>query len=284
VTVTLGNGSPDPHKQLLEHVNLTIGICAGCFGSLTVVAFALLPADTGTEKFLIVLASLACSVACFTGVGAWRSRRRFFMTATLLAVALLATAGLSKAAESAGAAAARRAKAEAVASTPPIGTGTSPAAAGGGSGTSPSATESSSPSTSTTPTPSTASHGKPVCLTELPSVSNDLLQGQWRIGKTVYSHSLGYKDVTSATAEYRLGGKFRRLTGVFAMDEDASDTENATLSIALDGQDAQEWTTGPFHPANVDVDVTGATRLHIEISTETNWGTLALFGKACLDR
>jgi hypothetical protein len=277
--VTSNNGSPDPHKQLLEHVGLVTGICTGVFGSLTFVGFELLPTDTGTEKFLVILAGLACSVACFTGVGAWRSRSRFAVTALLVTIALVATAGLSKAAERAGAAAARRARVAVVASTPPPGAGTS-----GAAGTSPAATGSSAPSAPATPTPSAPSQGKPACLTDLPSVRNDLLQGRWRIGKTLYSHGLGYRDVTSASAEYRLDGKYRRLTGVFAMDENAMDTESATLGISLDGQDAQEWSTGPLHPANVDVDVAGATRLHIEISTETNFGTLALFGEACLDR
>jgi uncharacterized membrane protein YfcA len=70
----------ESEEQSLARYATTVGIVTGLFGMLFGVGFILLPAATMREKVLVIGASLAVAVAGLTGVGAWRSPRRFGLT------------------------------------------------------------------------------------------------------------------------------------------------------------------------------------------------------------
>jgi hypothetical protein len=88
----------DPGR-LTEKVGVVIGIVTGVLGVLLAVGFALLPTSTGLEKICVVLASLALSVAVVSGIGAWRSGRRFATTVASAGLATICLASLSVAAQ-----------------------------------------------------------------------------------------------------------------------------------------------------------------------------------------
>jgi hypothetical protein len=66
---------------------------------LLAIGFVFLPASTLPEKAYVLFACLALSVAVVTGIGAWRSARRFGVTATSMCVAVLCLAALSMTAQ-----------------------------------------------------------------------------------------------------------------------------------------------------------------------------------------
>ena len=84
----------DPEQSLARYAT-TVGVVTGLFGMLFGVGLILLPSATIREKVLVIAASLAVSVAGLTGVGAWRSRRRFGLTALAGGLAIVSLAGLS---------------------------------------------------------------------------------------------------------------------------------------------------------------------------------------------
>jgi hypothetical protein len=90
----------DELTRLTERAGAIIGIASGVLGVLLAVGFAFLPVSTLLEKAFVVLACLALSVAAVTGIGAWRSARRFGITATSACVAVVCLAALSMAAQS----------------------------------------------------------------------------------------------------------------------------------------------------------------------------------------
>jgi uncharacterized membrane protein len=104
---------PEKHdgdaEQSLAHYATTIGIVTGLFGMLFGVGLILLPSATIREKVLVIGASLAVSVAGLTGVGAWRSRRKFGLTALAGGLAIVCLAVLSVVAAGGGQSTARAA-------------------------------------------------------------------------------------------------------------------------------------------------------------------------------
>lgn len=85
----------DLSRRQTEKVGLVITITGGVFGVLAVAGLALLPSSTWGEKFLVLGASLALSLAVFTGIGAWRSARRFAFTASAEGITVICLAALS---------------------------------------------------------------------------------------------------------------------------------------------------------------------------------------------
>lgn len=90
--------SSEEPGRLTEKAGVVVGIVTGILGGLLAIGFALLPASTGAEKGFIIIASLALSIASVSGIGAWRSGRRFAFTAVLAGVAVICLATLSVAA------------------------------------------------------------------------------------------------------------------------------------------------------------------------------------------
>lgn len=198
----------DDAEQSLAHYATTVGIVTGLFGMLFGVGLILLPSATIREKVLIIGASLAASVAGLTGVGAWRSRRKFGLTALAGGLAIVCLAVLSVAATSGGRSTARAAA-----------RGSSDAQLGamektGSSKRTVHVSSSSASANSThvsgggvnpdpTPDPSAVSSDAvdPVFLSKLTGDPGSdqrwvgPLDGSWSIKNTEYSQSLGYSDL-----------------------------------------------------------------------------------------
>jgi hypothetical protein len=215
-SLTKGPEGPDKHgddaEQSLAHYATTVGIVTGLFGMLFGVGLILLPSATIREKALIIGASLAASVAGLTGVGAWRSRRKFGLTALAGGLAIVCLAVLSVAATSGGRSTARAAA-----------RGSSDARLGGiektesskrtvhvsSSSTSSNSTHVSGggvnphPTPDPTPDPSAEPSDTvdPVFLSKLTGDPGSdqrwvgPLDGSWSIKMTEYSQSLGYYDL-----------------------------------------------------------------------------------------
>jgi hypothetical protein len=226
--------SDDAEPSLARYATI-VGIVTGLFGMLFGVGLILLPSATTREKVLVIGASLAVSVAGLTGVGAWRSRRRFGLTALAGGLAIVCLAGLSVVAASGGQSTARAAargssdaQPGAIRKTesPTIVHGSSAASASSHSAHRASSGGNSypthGPSTTVNPHPtpsaSTGSSGAvdPVFLFKLtgdpgsdqPWVAP--IDGSWSIKSTEYGQSLGYSNLCNHTAViYDLGKPYR---------------------------------------------------------------------------
>jgi hypothetical protein len=89
----------DAEQELsLTRYSTIVGIVTELFGMLLGVGLILLPSATIREKVLVIAACLAVSVAGLTGVGAWRSPRKFGLTMLAGGLAIVCLADLSIAA------------------------------------------------------------------------------------------------------------------------------------------------------------------------------------------
>ncbi len=79
-------------ERLREQAGVIIGIATGVLGVLLTIGFVFLPASTLPEKMYVLFACLALSAASVTGIGAWRSARRFGLTAVSVCVAVVCLA------------------------------------------------------------------------------------------------------------------------------------------------------------------------------------------------
>jgi hypothetical protein len=179
------------------------------------VGLVLLPSATILEKVLVIGACLAVSVAGLTGVGAWRSPRKFCITMLASGLAIVCLADLSITAAE-----------KALATSHPIaGPGSRPSAAT----SSVLATSSSGATHSTTPTPTPpdSATSTRAILPESPSpsptavllssltgnpsqVEHAPVPGHWTLDGVNYSQSLGYLPPTCTSPNsitYNLDGK-----------------------------------------------------------------------------
>jgi NPCBM/NEW2 domain len=94
----------DKQERSLTRYATVVGIVTGLFGMSLGVGLILLPSATILERVLVIGACLAVSVAGLTGVGAWRSPRRFGLTmlASGLAIACLADLSITAAEKALG--------------------------------------------------------------------------------------------------------------------------------------------------------------------------------------
>jgi hypothetical protein len=84
----------EEREQSLTRYATIVGIVTGLFGMLLGVGLILLPSATTREKVLVIAACLAVSVAGLTGVGAWRSPRKFGLTMLAGGLAIVCLADL----------------------------------------------------------------------------------------------------------------------------------------------------------------------------------------------
>ena len=75
--------------RLTEQAGAVIGIFTGVLGVLLSIGFVFLPVVTLPEKIYVLGACLALSAASVAGIGAWRSGRRFGLTAASVCVAVI---------------------------------------------------------------------------------------------------------------------------------------------------------------------------------------------------
>jgi hypothetical protein len=202
----------EEREQSLTRYATIVGIVTGLFGMLLGVGLILLPSATTREKVLVIAACLAVSVAGLTGVGAWRSPRKFGLTMLAGGLAIVSLADLSIAAADKTQATSQR-----VASPPAKSPAATPRALVTSSPTDghPTAPASSSPTTSDVTRQSTRRSPSPtaVYLSNLGwnpvQVGDAPVHGHWTINGTSYSHSLGYPPTPACTSPntitYNLG-------------------------------------------------------------------------------
>jgi hypothetical protein len=209
----------DKPDQSLAGYATTVGVVTGLFGMLFAVGLILLPSATTRERVLVIGASLAVSVAGLTGVGAWRSPRRFWLTMLAGGLAIICLADLSIVAASGSQPTARAASRGIItprSSDQP--TGQPSPAHRSSPAVKPHSADGSSIKTSTVSRAS--SHvGNPVFLSALsgqPGSDQQSASGQewvgpapgpWKMNKTEYSESLGYPALCNKTTPviYYLG-------------------------------------------------------------------------------
>ncbi len=81
--------------RLREKVGVVIGIATGILGALLTVGLTFLPASTLAEKSYIFLACLSLSIVAVSGIGAWKSLRRFTITASFTSIAIMCLSALA---------------------------------------------------------------------------------------------------------------------------------------------------------------------------------------------
>jgi hypothetical protein len=226
----------DDAEQSLAHYATTVGIVTGLFGMLFGVGLILLPTATTREKVLVIGASLAVSVSGLTGVGAWRSRRRFGLTALAGGLAIVCLAGLSVVAAGGGrstARAAARGSSDAQpgalrkTESPKIVHESSSASASphsahrASSGGNSYLTHGASTTVSPHPTPSASTGSSravdPIFLSKLTGDPGSdqgwvaPIDGSWSIKSTEYGQSLGYSNLCdhNTAVIYDLGKPYR---------------------------------------------------------------------------
>jgi hypothetical protein len=221
---TKAPADPDEkQEQSLTRYATVVGIVTGLFGMSLGVGLILLPSATILERMLVIGACLAVSVAGLTGVGAWRSPRKFGLTmlAGGLAIACLADLSITAAEKALGTprpiTGPRARPSTAASSTRPTSSPTP------GHSTKPSPTPTPSPSTTgpahkvlvvppVSPTPSPSPTAVYLSnLTGNPSqVAHAPVPGHWTLDGKNYSQSLGYLPPTCTSPNsitYNLDGK-----------------------------------------------------------------------------
>jgi NPCBM/NEW2 domain len=229
----------DEREPSLASYATIVGIVTGLFGMLLTVGFILLPSATLHEKTLVIGASLAVSVAGLTGVGAWRSPRKFGLTmlAVGLAVACLVDLSMTAAGRTQATLRATSRPTPKLSTTPspsPTETSSPPASASVSrteavrhtySTQSPTTQTSTSTLVTGTKKPQHNGVSAPVYLSnQTGSPGSDQewvapVNGPWTINGTKYSQSLGYPNLCNKTTPvtYYLGkpyGHFLAETGI----------------------------------------------------------------------
>jgi hypothetical protein len=260
----------DP-SRLTEKVGVIIGIVTGVLGTLLAVGFALLPTATGADKIYIIVASLALSMAAVSGIGAWRSGRRFTFTAISTGLALVCLAGLSVAAQTGPVQVTQSNNTSA--SDSPSTTQTTTV--------SPIATTSTT--SSPTPSPSQASQSSVqnsgsqslIDMTPVSGSSSSFQSGPQSVDGKSYQQTLydtwndnlcGY-NYSPDTATYELNYKYRQLHMIVGLADTSPSGDMMQFSVLVDNQKKGiSPTLGPGQTETINVDVTRAYRITLESS------------------
>jgi hypothetical protein len=255
----------DEHERSLGQYATVASIVSGPFGMLLGVGFILLPSATAREKLLVTGAALAISVAGLTGIGAWRSPRRFGLTMIAGGLAIVCLADLSiEAGEGArvrAQAAGGGVRTSSTLRTRPATVASAASHSGAPSASTtpirrirvlrgPTAPPSSVSSDSRSPTPPphspppTSGHGATVYLDDLTTgqapVQGEVspTHGAWHINAKEYAKSLGYKAMCSPSTESiiydftRPYQSFNAEVGVVPYEDPRGDVNNvATFTI-----------------------------------------------------
>jgi hypothetical protein len=228
--------SEDPGR-VTEKASVVIGIVAGVLGALLAVGFELLPTSTVLEKGYIIIASLALSIAAFSGIGAWRSGQRFAFTATSTGLAIICLAGLSVAAQ------ARPTQAPQAADPSASG---SPGSAQPNT-VSPATTPStSSPMANSSPTSSagTPAGGSQSLIDMTPVPGSDSQSGQQTVDGHSYQQTLydtwdDYNcdgSYAPYSTTYNLDYKYRQFRVVVGLSENSPPDDTMQFSVLIDNQ------------------------------------------------
>lgn len=267
--------SDDPGR-LTEKASVVIGIVTGVLGALLTVGFALLPTATGAEKIYIIIASLALSVAAVSGIGAWRSGRRFAFTAVSTGLAIICLAGLSVATQ-AGPTQTSQSKnmpaSDSPGSTQP--TTVSPTTAPP-TMTASTSTSSPTPNSSQATPPGTPDSGsQPLTdMTPVSGSSSNFQSGTQSVKGQSYQQTLydtwndnncAYYNSDSTT--YELNYKYRKLHVVVGLADTSPSGDMMQFSVLVDNQKkGVSPTLEAGQTETINVDVTGAYRITLQDS------------------
>ncbi|WP_166459784.1 SEFIR domain-containing protein [Amycolatopsis pithecellobii] len=87
------------------------------------------------------------------------------------------------------------------------------------------------------------------------------------LGRVRYEHSIVLRGQARGVVDVDLGGKYARLTSAAGVLDDAREPfQVGTFRVSVDGRPAAEVTVTWGVPATIDVNVTGARRLRLEMS------------------
>jgi NPCBM/NEW2 domain-containing protein len=249
-------GVPEAHEadtgRLTEKVNALFGVAGGVFTVLTTAGFIFLPTSTTAEQGLVLGACLSVSAAAASGLGAWRSGRRFAITAVLVTSALACLACLASAARDDGAAGL------------PLATGQEGAAQG--------ATSRASPLSTSNPG---AAHNAPAVpptqdLMDMTPVNGSGIgfkSGPQEVDTSTYDQTL-YIDVSDGinhTITYQLNRQYTRFHAIVGPADSSPSSISVTFRVLVDGHPVGVGKTLQVgQTAQINVDVTGAFRLTLQ--------------------
>jgi hypothetical protein len=262
--------------RLTERAGVVIGIATGILGGLLAVGFAFLPVDTLAEKGWVFFACLAVSIASVAGIGAWRSARRFGLTATCMFVSVICLAGLSVAARADPPTFIPQGTPANAASTSPQTSTTVPSEP-------PASLPSSalrSPAASQIPNPVVTSAAAPQPLVDMtpvdPSLSN-YSTGQQKVDgqvdpQTIYDETQddyncndGISTDSTGQVIYELDRKYAKFHAVVGLADNSASGDTITFKVLIDGQ--QRYASGPLTVGEaqaVNMSIAGAFRITLE--------------------
>ena len=256
----------DPGR-LTEKASVVMSIVTGVLSALLAIGLTLLPTATGAEKSYIVIASLALSVAAVTGIGAWRSGRRFAFTAILTGLAVICLAGLSVAAQ-AGSTQAPQSAFNSASGSP----GNEPTAA---SPIMTASTSSPAPNSSQTPPPGKPDGGTQslIDMTPVNGSSSSFQSGPEPVKGKSYQQTLydtwdddncGYYYPPDSVT-YELNYKYRKFHAVVGLADSSPSGDTMQFSVLVDDQQrGADPTLMAGQTAPINVTVTGAYRITLQ--------------------
>jgi hypothetical protein len=254
--------------RLTEKAGVVISIVTGVLGALLAVGFALLPTSTGAEKGYIIFAALALSIAAVSGIGAWRSGRRFAFTATSTGLAIICLAGLSVAAQ------AGPTKAPPSMDIPASGSPNSDQPTTAPTNTT-APTSSATLNSSPTSPPGTADGGSQplIDITPVSGSSSSFQSGPQGVNAHSYQQTLydtwddyncdGSYSPDSTT--YELNYKYRQFSAVVGLADTSPSGDMMQFSVLVDNQQKGiSPTLGVGQTETINVNVTGAYRITLQ--------------------
>lgn len=261
--------SQDDPGRLTDRVFVIVGFAATVFGCIFAVEFVFLPVSTLPEKAFAFLACLALSVATITGIGAWRSGRRFSITASLVGLALICLAALSVTA--AGRIVIRiQPSSTAPSNAPQVSLSPSPTSSASASSTSPSSTAADHPSGSISPGPTVGQ--SLIDMTAVDASSTYYHSGPQQVNgqrdqRTLYDNT-SESDCTGSvdgSITYQLDRRYHYFHVTVGVADNTLSGDTATFSILADGQQkGMAPTLGPGETEPINLNVSGVFRLTLQ--------------------
>lgn len=258
----LESSQGEESARLIEKAAVPIGIATGVLGALLAIGFALLPTSSLAEKGYVIAASLALSVASVGGIGAWRSGRRFALTAGLTGVAVVCLAALSVA----GQAGPTPDVSQSDAPTP----STSTAAMAASVGTQSPSSQGPSPS----PSGSAASAASLVSMTPVGGASAGFQTGPpLEVADRSYQQTLSNSwipgdcngSIFPADDSYSLDYKYKYFTATVGVADSSASGDTVQFSVIVDGQQEGPATILPIgQTTTIRVNVTQKYRITLQ--------------------
>ena len=273
---------------LFDSVARVAGLALTILGVLFGFGLAILPSSTVGEKAIVFLASLALSIACTAGIGAWRSAKKFTVTATSAALSIICLTLLSI-----DAASPEQAHSNSSPPTRGIGKATpgSPTIT-----TPPQATVTTPAQSAPSPTPGptgVSTNVAPLYLANLTGSGSSWESGSWQLAGTTYAHSLGDPDPCgeySDSVTYQLNRSYSKFVATIGIADNANSVDHYTpLGFEVDGDPNSDGSTNVLgtksaqwhQPARMSVPLPkGTTSITLTINDTNCEGSTGVWGNA----